>query len=307
MEVSVQPTVEPQPSAPIEVWRSWIGELIDAGLFTGRIWSWVCVRQRYFLKIPRASGGRLHTDFTEGAAAADREYRLTQDLAEALGDMVDTPLRLIDGCIVKRRLTGPDLWTLARQEGATSRVRNAISEGVVFAAKLHRLDLASVPGLTVHEYADDPYLPAPEELHDRLSQRRPAIVLGGLDVRNFKQNRPAGRWLFFDPHVAELGAPEDDFARYILSLLMINWGRHADCRIWTQFDYRELVDIYERTRGSPLDEHVLAYMFARNIARVRTDVWAVGDWSRWLQRAAARGYEKLFFWQVMRWGGQHGL
>jgi hypothetical protein len=307
MQASVQPMVEPQPSAPIEAWRSWIRELIHAGLFTGRIWSWVCVGQRYFLKIPRVSGGRLDTDFSDGAAEADRECRLTQSLAEQLEGMVDTPLRLIDGCIVKRRLTGPDLWTLAKREGATAQVRQAVSEGVMFAARLHGLDPARVPGLMVHDYANDPYLPAPEELHDRLRQRRPTIVVSGLDVRNFKQDRPDGQWLFFDPHTAEIGVPEDDFARYILSLLMINWGRHADCRIWTKFDYCELVDIYEKTGGAPLDRALLTYMFARNVARVRSDVWAVGDWSRWLRRAAARAYEKLFFWQVMRWGGQHGL
>ena len=307
MRVSVQPTVEPQPDASIEAWRAWIQDLIRAGRFTGRIWSWVCIGQRYFLKIPKVSGGHLDTDFRDGAAEADREYRLTQSLAERIEGMVDTPLRLIDGCLVKRRLVGPDLWALAKQQGATKRVEEAIKHGVVFAAQLHRLDPATVPGLTVHDYANDPYLSAPEQLRDRLGQRQQTIVLGGLDVRNFKQDRPAGRWLFFDPHTAQVGAPEDDFARYILSLLMINWGRHLDCRIWTQFDYHELAAVYENTRGASLDHDLLAYMFARNIARVRSDVWASYDWSLWLRRAAARAYEKLFFWQAMRWGAQYGL
>ena len=307
MATSVQPAVEPQPSASIEAWRSWIRDLIGAGLFTGRFWSWVCVRERYFLKIPRVSGGQLETDFSDGAAEAEREYRLTASLAEQLDGMVDVPLRLIDGCIVKRRLTGPDLWSMAREEGTTPRVRKAITHGVVLAAQLHRLDPTAVRDLAVHDYANDPYLPAPEELSKRLGQRRQAIVLGGLDVRNFKQDCEGGRWLFFDPHHAELGAPEDDFARYILSLLMINWGRNARCRIWTQFDFQELVGAYEEAGGVFLDREVLGYMFQRNIARVRSDVWAFGDWSRFVRRVAARAYEALFFWQVRKWGGHHGL
>jgi hypothetical protein len=221
--------------------------------------------------------------------------------------MIDSPLRLIDGCIVKRRLTGPDLWMLAKEEGVTPRVRSAIAHGVVLAAQLHRLDPAVVPDLAVHDYANDPYLPAPARLRDRLSQRQRTIVLAGLEVRNFKQDRADGRWLFFDPHHAVLGAPEDDFTRYILSLLMMNWGRHADCRIWTRFDYHELVAAYETARGVPLDHELLAYMFRRNIARVRSEVRAFGDWSRLMVRVAARAYEDVFFWQIRRWGGRYGL
>jgi hypothetical protein len=299
--------VEPELSASIEAWRSWIRDLIGAKLFTGRFWSWVCVGERYFLKIPRAHGGQLETDFTDGGAEAERECRLTQSLAERLDGMVDAPLRLIDGCIVKRRLTGPDLWRIAKAQGATPLVQQAITQGVVLAAHLHRLEPAALPDLAVHDYANDPYLPAPKELHDRLSQRRRAIVLGGLDVRNFKQDRAGGRWLFFDPHNAALGVPEDDFSRYILSLLMINWGRHAYCRIWTQFDFQTLVCLYEEARGACLDHEVLGYIFQRNIARVRSDVRAFGDWSRFARRVAARAYEGLFFWQVKKWGGQHGI
>jgi hypothetical protein len=220
--------------------------------------------------------------------------------------MVDAPLRLIDGCIVNRRLTGPDLWALAKAEGATPRVQKGITHGVVFAARLHRLDPTAISGLTVHDYATDPYLPAPVELHDRLRQRRRTIVLGGFEVRNFRQDRP-GQWKFFDPHEAVLGMPEDDFARYILSLLMVNWGRHANCRIWTQFDYRQLLRVYETTRGPPLDHELLAYMFRRNIAeRQHRARGAARRLPRLMQRLA-RAYEELYFWQVRRWGAGYGL
>jgi len=307
MATSLQLAVEPQPSAPLEAWRSWVRDLICAGHFTGRIWSWVCVTERYFLKIPRMGSGQPEADLIDGAAEAEREYGLTQRLAKSLQGMIDTPLRLVDGCLVKRRLTGPDLWALAKEEGATPRVQTAITHGVVLAAQLHRLDPAAVPGLAIHDYANDRYLPAPAALRDRLGQRRRTIVLGGLEVRNFKQDHDDGRWLFFDPHNAVLGAPEEDFARYIQSLLMINWGRHANCRIWTRFRFQQLVEVYETTRGAALDLDLLAYMFERNVARVRSDVRAFGDWSRFLRRVAARAYEELFLWQIRKWGSHHGL
>lgn len=306
MGTAIQPTVEPQPSATVDVWRSWIRDLIWGGQFRRRVWSWVCVSGGYFLKVPRVSG-RLETDFSDGGAEADREYQLTCSLAAPLEDMINVPLRLVDGCIVKPRLTGPDLWTMAKAEGATPRVQRAITGGIVLAAHLHRLDPTIVGALAAHDYANDPYLPAPKELADRLNQRPRTIVLGGLEVRNFKQDGADGRWLFFDPHKAVLGVPEDDFTRYILSLLMINWGRNANCRIWTRFDFQELVGAYQEARGAALDHELLRYMFQRNVARVRSDVWAFGDWSRFTQRAAARAYEKLFFWQVKRWGARYGL
>jgi len=204
-------------------------------------------------------------------------------------------------------LTGPDLWSLAEREGATPRVQKGITEGILFAAQLHRVDPAALPDLVVHDYANDPYLPAPAELHDRLNQRRRTIVLGGLEVRNFKQDRADGQWLFFDPHEAVIGAPEEDFTRYILSLLMINWGRHADCRIWSHFDYPQLLKIYETGRGAPLDRGLLAYMFRRNTAERRFRAGRAMRKLPWLMRGGARAYERLFFWQVRRWAGRHGL
>lgn len=307
MAVSAQQPIEPQPSASIQTWRSWIGELISAGLFTARFFSWVCVREKYFLKIPRVSGGQPETDFIDGAGEAEREYRLTQGLAERFDGMVDAPLRLVDGCIVKRRLTGPDLWVLAKEKWATPPVHKGLSHAALFAAELHRLDPTAMPGLAVHDYANDPYLPAPEELQDRLQQRRRTIVLRGFEVRNFRQDRPGGQWKFFDPHEAVLGMPEDDFARYILSLLMINWGRHGNCRIWTRFDYRQILRVYETTRGASLDQELLVYMFRRNIAerrhRARRATCALSPFMWRL----ARAYEKLYFWQISRWGAGYGL
>jgi hypothetical protein len=302
----LQASTEPPLSAPAEAWRSWIRELIGAGQFSRRFLSWVCVRESYFLKIPRVHG-EIEADLRDGAAEAEREYRLTRQLAEHLDGMIDPPLRLIEACIVKRRLTGADLWALASREGATPRVRTAIVDGVKMAARLHLLDPGAVPGLPVHDYADDPYLPAPERLRDRLRRHPRTIVLTGLEVRNFKQACAGGPWQFFDPHRAVLGAPEDDFARYVLSLLMITWGRHARCRIWTRFDYGELVRAYEAERGDALDRELLAYMFQRNIAMRRFEVRGSTRDLPWMMQAAARAYEALFFWQVGMWGSRHGL
>ena len=230
---------EPRPDAPVEVWRSWIRDLIRGKQFTSRRWSWVCERELYFLKIPRVCG-QLEADLSAGIAEAEREYRLTQHLSERLEGMVDQPLHLLDACIVNHRLRGPDLWRMAEREGRTAQVQAGISQGLVLAAKLHRLDPKEIPDLPVHDYLNDPHLPAPDAVNARLCRRTRVIVFGGLEVRNFKQASTDGQWRFFDPHDAVLGAPEDDFARYILSLLMIKWGRHATCQLWTRFTISSL-------------------------------------------------------------------
>lgn len=295
-----------RPDAPVEAWRSWIRDLIRGACFSARRWSWVCARDRYFLKIPRVAG-QLGPDLSASRAEAQGEFRLTQQLTRQLDGLVDAPLRLIDACIVKRRLQGPDLWHLARREGGTSEVQAALAQGLVLAARLHRLDPATVPDLPVHDYAQDSSLPAPKELHDRLRRRPCTIVVGGLEVRNFMQDVNDGQWKFFDPHEAVLGAPEDDFARYILSLLMIDWGRHARCRLWTRFDYQQLLQTYETERGARLDRQLLAYMFQRNVARRRHEAQESTRDLPWYTAMAARTYEGLFFGQVREWGSRHGL
>jgi hypothetical protein len=292
-------SAEPRPGAAVEAWRSWIQGLISSEQFVARRWSWVCVREHYFLKIPRLHGQR-QADLGAGILEAEEEYRLTDRLTQQL-EMVDAPLMLIDACIVKRRLLGQDLWRLARQEGGTAEVQAAITQGLELAARLHNLDPATVPNLPVHDYANDPYLPAPKELLDPLRQKRRSIILAGFEVRNFMQDRPGGQWKFFDPHEAMLGAPEDDFARYVLSLLMINWGRNLHCRAWTHFDYPRLVRVYEAARGGHLEQDVLAYMFQRNIAARRFGARRATGKLPWFMRVAARSYEELFFRQVEKW------
>jgi len=297
---------DPQPEAPVEAWRSWIRDLIRGACFSARRWSWVCARDRYFLKIPRVAG-QLQPDLSASRAEAEGEYRLTQQLTGQLDGMVEAPLRLIDACIVKRRLQGPDLWRLAQRVGGTPEVQAALAQGLVLAARLHRLDPATVPDLPVHDYAQDPSLPAPKELHDRLRRRPRTIVVGGLEVRNFMQDVNDGQWKFFDPHETVLGAPEDDVARYILSLLMIDWGRHARCRIWTRFNYQHLLQAYEAARGTSLDQQLLAYMFQRNVARRRNEARDSTRDLPWFMHMAARAYEGLFFRQVREWGSRHDL
>jgi hypothetical protein len=294
------PSAEPGPGAPVEVWRSWLQDLIHGNQFVARRWSWVCVREHYFLKIPRLPGQR-EADLGASIVEAEDEYRLTDQLTQQLDGMVDAPLRLIDACIVKRRLLGQDLWRLARRQGGTTEVQAAIAQGLQLAARLHNLDPATVPNLPVHDYAKDPYLSAPKELQDHLRQRRPAIVLVGYEVRNFMQDRPGGQWKFFDPHEAMLGAPEDDFARYVLSLLMINWGRNARCRAWTHFNYGQLVQTYETARGARLDRDLLAYMFERNVAARRYGARRSARALPWVMRVAARSYEEIFFRHVEKW------
>jgi hypothetical protein len=297
---------EPASRTATEAWRSWIRGLISAERFTARRFSWVCVQGPYFLKIPRLQGV-LEVDFEDGNVEAEHEYQLTRQLAERLDEFVDTPLRLVDGCIVMRRLHGPDLWSLAKEKGDSLPVRAGIARTLVLAARLHRLGLSAIPDLPEYDYAKDPWVPSSTEPHGRVCERPRTIVLTGLEVRNFKQASVPGAWKFFDPHTAALGVPEDDVARLVLSLLMIRWGRNPDCRIWTAFDFHQLMQVYEKESGAPLDKELLASMFQRNIAWRRYEARCMARVLPSLVRAAALAYERLFFWQVRRWGDRHGL
>ena len=76
-----------------------------------------------------------------------------------------------------------------------------------------------------------------QEIKSIESQQKTIVVLG-FEVRNFKRIYPNGSFNFFDPHHLLIGVPEDDFCRYLLSLLMLNWGNNTNFLIWRKFDYQ---------------------------------------------------------------------
>jgi hypothetical protein len=282
-----------------------VHELARTARWTPRPRTWTLRTADRFYKIDRQSDD-VAADLVhpEACARAEVEYALTCRLA-ALDRALARPLARVDACIVARALTGDDLGALLRrgeQAGAA-----ALESAMAMAGRLHRADGAALAGLPVHDYAADPYSPAPPALAALLRTRRPTLVVRGFEVRNFMTDRPGGELRFFDPHELVLGAPEEDVTRFLVSLLMLNWGRHANVLAWRRFDAARLIEVYEAARGARLDREVLAYTFALNTAMRRAHGRrAAAELGGWKTRAGAL-YGRAYFWQIAAWGRRHGL
>ncbi len=202
-------------------------------------------------------------------------------------------------------LAGDDLSALLRRRDPSG--PSALEAAMALAGRLHRAGGAALAGLPVHDYAGDPYRPAPPAIVARLRARPRTLVVRGFEVRNLMTDRPGGALRFFDPHEIVLGAPEEDVTRFLLSLLMLNWGRHAKALAWKRFDAARLIGVYEAASGVPLDRELLAYTFALNAAMRRAHgrraAAELGGWQAW----AAALYGRAYFWQIGNWGRRHGI
>jgi len=282
-----------------------VDELVRTMRWTARPLSWTLVADGRFYKIDRRSGD-VAADLVnpEARARARIEHDLTCRLA-ALDPAVVTPIALVGSCLVAPALTGDDMVTALRR-GDEERDA-ALEAALSLIGRLHRAEGAALEGVTAHDYAENPYLPAPPALRERLGARPRTLVVRGFEVRNFRAERPGGAWRFFDPHQADLAAPEEDVARFVVSLLMLNWGRHANVRAWDRFVPERLISTYEGARGLRLDREVLAYAFALNVAMRRFHSRGRTAGLAGARALAAAAYRKAYFWQIERWGRRHGL
>jgi len=295
--------MSPAPADPALAAR--VDELVRTARWTPRPLSWTLVADSRFYKIDRRSDD-VAADLTnaEACARAEIEFALTCRLA-ALDAAIAAPLALVHGCIVTGALTGDDMPAALRRDEAEREA--ALDAAMALIGRLHRVDAAALDGIPVHDYAANVYLPAPPALQERLRAHPRALVVRGFEVRNFRAERPGGEWRFFDPHQLDLAAPEEDVTRFIVSLLMLNWGRHANVLAWDGFELSRLVSVYERTRGEHLDHDVLAYTFALNTEMRRFHSRLRTAHLRGPRALAADVYGRTYFWQIERWGKRHGV
>jgi hypothetical protein len=277
------------------------------GRFECRRHSWVCSHEGLFFKIPRLEESPGPSLAEPSAIEAARlEYELTSQLA-VLDDAIEAPLGRVGACLVKRHIPGVDAVRVARAAGAGGELQEALEAGVSLAGRLHRPGVAVLAERPVYDYGADPYLPAHEAVLERLRSRPRSLVVEGFEVRNFRREDATGRWKFFDPHNVLLGVPEQDFTQYVLSVLMINWGRNVRCRTWTRFDYPALREAYERARGEALDPLLLQYSFRRNVRvrMARALYWAnrLGG----VHRLGALTYAKIYFAQIRSWENDNAV
>lgn len=139
-----------------------------------------------------------------------------------------------------------------------------------------------------------------------MASRPKSLVIDGFEVRNFRFDASTDMWRFFDPHRIKIGHPECDIARFVVSLLMIPWGRSVRCWTWTAFNFGELVAEYESARGTMVHAGLLRYLLAENVAM--RDFFArktIGRMRRAV-RPAAWAYRAIFFMQLREWVNKNG-
>lgn len=281
----------------------WLAELA----FTPRKESWVASSADRFYKIFRRSDDPLR-DWLDPTCMekAGREYADALLLRE-LSEHVCTPLRLDHACVVYPRLSGPDLRPMLQQKhgafGARHRAQ-ALRKAMVVLAQLHRAR-SNPAGYPAKDYLHDGYLVPDAEVARRIGERERTLFIGGFEVRNFRYDEEREDWLFFDPQHVYLGMPEDDVARFVISLLMINWGQGGGVTLWQGFDVEDLLAAYEDAAGFLLDGTLLTYFLRETIAMRRHFAQKALRNMAGARRVIGRPYLAGYFMQLNHWAANH--
>ena len=285
-------------------WRTLVNQL-DYSRFRARSLSWIYTDGTHFFKIRKYNesiGDDLHDARAKAHAKTEHDNLA---LLHQLDDAVVKPLALVDACVIYPCVEGYDLV----DESSRKRIRDNrrdfrrhIEDGITLLARLHRHQEDLPEGLARCDYRNSEFLPlADEGLISTVENRPASLVIQGFEIRNLRYDTAENRLRFLDPHHIFLGAPEEDVARYVLSLLMINWGRHLNFMVWEDFDPADLIRAYENARGMALDRRILAYMFDLKVAmrkkHARRNIQSMNP----LQGFTAHAYLKLFFRNVDAW------
>jgi hypothetical protein len=292
------------PSTEIDPDR--VAELIRRNAFSMRQLSWTAREGRLFFKIPRRSVDLRADARSESCRQEIRtEFELLRVLAN-LSDHVIRPVGFVEeySCLVLPDLDAENLRNLLRSARDSESRETLLRRAVGVIAAIHRQGVPSGVDLPALDYQANQWLPAPSHLAAAVER---VVVVDGYELRNLLVDRSSGAMYLVDPHHVSTGFPEQDVARFIVSLLMLNWGRHLNCSVWTGFEWTDLIREYRNQSGRSLDPERLAYCFAmivamrfyhsnRSLTRMNPVLRSIG-----------RAYQKAFFFQVRRWGQRHGL
>jgi hypothetical protein len=289
--------------APPDGAAGWIARLA----FTPRKESWVASSADRFYKIFRRSDDPVR-DWLDPHCMekATREYADTLLLGR-LSDRVCTPIRLDHACVVYPRLSGPDLRPMLQQRRGISGARHrahALRKAMVVLAQLHGAG-SNAADYPAKDYLHDCYLVPDAEVVKRIGERERTLFIGGFEVRNFRFDLERDDWFFFDPQHVYLGMPEDDLARFVISLLMINWGQGGSVTLWQGFDVEDLLSTYETAAGFLLDGALLTYFLRETIAMRRHFAQkALRNMGR-AKRVIGWPYLAGYFMQLNHWAANH--
>lgn len=280
--------------------------LIDENKFTCRRSSWTACNQDYFFKIPRKSLS-VKDDIVnpEAVKAAHDEYNHMVFL-NRLDNAVLKPLAIMDACIVMPTLTGNSIIDESKRGNAKS-IQAVLEEGIALCARLHRYSLDLFEEIPTYDYKNNPFLHPTQDVLSDLESHPKTIVVRGFEIRNFKQDSPNGRLKFFDPHFSVIGAPEEDLSRYLVSILMLNWGKNINCLVFRKFKLAPLLETYQSIRNFSLNFRMLSYMFRFNIAMRRFYALESTKEMPHLKRLVAKAYLIVFFKQIDFWRNANGI
>ncbi|TAN08581.1 MAG: hypothetical protein EPN36_00095 [Rhodanobacteraceae bacterium] len=234
--------------------------------FKRRKESWVAEDDGCFYKIPRRGDDPVR-DLDDPACidTALREYTDMRFLAKlAAGDMC-RPERIERACVVYPRLSGPDLRERLLHGHPHGDHEASLRGAMRLLARLHHADAMDYPA---RDYTRDGFLAPTPALLDRMQARPRTLVVTGFEARNFRFDQASDAWVFFDPHHLWRGFPEEDFARFMVSLLMLR-GRRGTLQPWTGFDRFRLLAAYEDSAPARLDRRLLDFFLDERLAMRR--------------------------------------
>lgn len=278
---------------------------IAALAFTQRKESWVAASGDSFYKIFRGSDDPAR-DWRDPVCMekASREYADMQ-LLQRVDECACAPLRLDHACIVYPRLSGPDLRAtlLRRGFGGPDRAA-ALRDAVSLLARLHA-GAHAIAHYPLKDYLVDGFLNPDADVLRRIDASRRTLCIEGFEVRNFRYDGRRRAWVFFDPQQVSRGVPENDLARFIVSLLMVSWGKGGSPKIWRYFDIRDLVFTYDCAASRPTDPVLLNHFLHETIAMRRHFAEKALRALHGVSRLLGRPYLTAYFLQLEKWAESH--
>lgn len=266
--------------------------------FTRRRESWIAQSSAHFYKIIRKSNDPMQDlRDPECVATALREFTDMRFL-HALSDRACRPDRVEQACVIYPLLSGPDMRTLLMNQAAREQHETCLRDAMMLLARLHGTGGESSQ-YPIKDYHRDSFLAPDQEVLERMSGRRRTLVATGFEARNFRFDQSRGAWIFFDPHHLWLGFPEEDFARFMISLLMIK-GRRGGLRPWTDFDRFRLLSSYESLAPAKLDRKLLNHFLYEQLAKRKFYATRALLHMRTPTRTFVRHYTNLYYRQLLR-------
>ncbi|MDB4678626.1 hypothetical protein OAE84_00875 [bacterium] len=275
--------------------------------FVARQESWVLEEGPNFYKVVRRSNN-LVEDLVDPVCIEEalKEAKLARILA-SVSSRVVAPVRTDGACLVYPQLSGPDMVDTLRRSSTEGDEMPILEAALDVLAELHHSIAISDSGLGQRNYDVEAYSPAGRELQTKGEEFPKTVVIDGFEVRNFRYEEKRQAWMFFDPHSVVIGLPEEDFGRFVVSLLMIRWGRRAFPELWELFDLSRLRESYERRAPRRLNDDLLRLALKEMVEMRKFFSAKTINGMAWHARGPARLYRRAFFARIEKWGAKNGL